>query len=112
MKNIICKLFGHKVVDLNTTRGFAHCDRCCKALKVSYDTMYGETIVMGDYGNQKTFVWCNCGNELCSSKSFISDTKEHGVEYKCSKCGEQQWYDFDCPAPYKITDKIICTTKF
>lgn len=69
----------------------------------------GDTLVTGDYGNQRTFVWCSCGNELCSSESLVSDTWEYGVHYKCSSCGENQWYNFDAPVPYRIKDQIIET---
>lgn len=55
--------------------------------------------------NQKTFIWCDCGNELCSSNSFVSDTYEEDgnhVRYKCSRCGLEQDYDFDmAPVPIK-----------
>lgn len=105
--SILCKIFGHKLTDLCAKRATAMCDRCWKLLKVSYDMAYGETVVIGDYGNQRTFVWCDCGNELCSSNSFVSDTKEYGVEYKCTECGLVSNYDFDSPIPYRIKDKII-----
>lgn len=40
---------------------------------------------------QHTFIYCDCGNEMCSDGSFISDTyDENGdnhVFYKCKKCG-------------------------
>lgn len=100
MKNLICKLFGHKIVRLNTKRMFAWCDRCDKGLKVSYDMTYSETIVTGDYGNQRTFCWCDCGNELCSTDSLVKD--EAYVEYKCSKCGKESKWDFDTPVPIEI----------
>lgn len=100
MKNLICKLFGHKIVRLNTKRMFAWCDRCDKGLKVSYDMTYGETIVTGDYGSQRTFCWCDCGNELCSTDSLVKD--EAYVEYKCSKCGKESKWDFDTPVPIEI----------
>jgi hypothetical protein len=53
---------------------------------------------------QSTFIYCGCGNELCSSGSFISDTyDERGdnhVRYKCSTCGEETDYNFDiAPVP-------------
>lgn len=98
---IICKLFGHKIVGLNTKRCFASCSRCHKGLKVSYDMAYGQDLVIGDYGNQKTFCWCDCGNELCST-SFLDDTDV--VRYKCSKCGLITRWNFDAPIPFKIKD--------
>lgn len=68
---------------------------------------YGDTLVTGDYGEQKTFCWCDCGNELCSSNSLISDTYEYGVHYKCSACGLESDWCFDSPIPYRIKDQII-----
>lgn len=100
MKNLICNIFGHRIVRLNTKRMFAWCDRCDKGLKVSYDMAYGETIVTGDYGNQRTFCWCDCGNELCSTDSLVKD--EAYVLYKCSKCGRESKWDFDAPVPIEI----------
>ena len=107
MKSLLCKLFGHKVVGLNTRRFFAWCDRCNKGLKCSYDMSYGDTLIVGDYGTQRTFCWCDCGNELCSEGKLISDTYEYGVEYKCSKCGQISNWCFDAPLPYRIKDSII-----
>ncbi len=107
MKNIICSLFGHNIRGLNTKRFFGHCIRCKKGLKVSYDMSYGETTVTGDYGNQTTFCWCECGNELCSTDSFVSDTFKDGkslVRYRCSKCGQGQFWDFDPPTPIFVSN--------
>ena len=40
---------------------------------------------------QKTFIYCQCGNEICSDGSFVSDTydenNDNHVRYKCKKCG-------------------------
>lgn len=108
---ILCKILGHKISELNTKRKFAQCDRCDKGLKVSYDMSYGETIVVGDYGKQITFCWCDCGNELCSSNShkfcrvanYGQGIKE--IEfYKCSNCGKESKWDFDTPSPVEIKD--------
>lgn len=97
---IICYLFGHKPIGIDTKRSFARCDRCGLALKVSYDMSYGDTIVEGDYGNQSCFAWCDCGNELCSTDSLIKDTDF--VYYKCSECGKESKWDFDAPVPLFI----------
>lgn len=55
--------------------------------------------------NQTTFVYCECGNELISSDSFVSDTydkkERNHVIYKCSKCGKKSDWDFDLPVPIK-----------
>lgn len=106
--HLICKIFGHKISSLNTKRQYAKCFRCMKGLKVSYDFSYGETVVVGDYGKQSTFIWCDCGNELCSTESFdeyenLSDSDL--VHYKCSKCGEKSEWDFEAPVPIRIYPK-------
>lgn len=47
---------------------------------------------------QRTFLYCGCGNELISSKSFISDTgegSENHVLFKCKKCGKDLDFNFD-----------------
>lgn len=48
---------------------------------------------------QYTFIYCECGNELCSSNSFISDTydenNDNHVLYKCSKCGLESDWNFE-----------------
>lgn len=105
--NINCKLFGHKIKGLNTKRFFAWCDRCNKGLKVSYDMSYGQTLVTGDYGNQKNFCWCDCGNELCSSQSYLGNdvplmSALIWERFKCSKCGKVSDWDFNMPVPIKI----------
>lgn len=119
MTHILCKIFGHKITDLNVHRRFAHCARCDKSLKVSYDMAYGDTIVEGDYGDQKTFCWCDCGNELISSGSFnelvldcdyeFSAKKTVPVEVyldfekaKCRTCGKHSLWDFGAPAPLLV----------
>jgi len=114
---ILCKLFGHRIKHgtINTHRMNATCAWCEKKLKVSYDMSYGETIVVGDYGDQRTFCYCNCGNELISTNSFIFDqykflvkgfpeemTKTDLEEAECSKCGVHTLWDFGAPAPILI----------
>ena len=44
---------------------------------------------------QTFFLYCpRCDNELCSSKSFVSDTEE-GVKYQCSACDLVSLWNFD-----------------
>jgi RNase P subunit RPR2 len=57
-------------------------------------------------GKRTLFIYCEngCGNELCSSGSFVSDTYdengENHVRYRCSKCGHESDYNFDlCMLP-------------
>lgn len=107
MKNILCSLFGHRLSarSINIKRQFAECIRCEMGLKLSYDMSYGETIVVGDHGDQKTFCWCDCGNELCSSGSYQSmcySSNGNFERYKCSKCGAESKWDFDAPCPIKV----------
>lgn len=109
MKNILCKIFGHKITGLHTYRRFAMCERCNKGLKVSYDMTYGETVVDGDYGDQRTFCWCKCGNELCSSGSHVAsgirgdESGSMEVErYRCSSCGRRSMWDFGAPSPIML----------
>lgn len=60
---------------------------------------------------QVTFIYCTCGNELCSS-SFVSDSyDERGdnhVLYKCSKCGKKSDFNFDiAPVPINWADLLM-----
>ena len=54
---------------------------------------------------QHTFVYCSCGNEMCSDGSFVSDTYEEDgnhVRYKCAVCKEESDWNFDiAPVPIK-----------
>ena len=53
---------------------------------------------------QSTFIYCTCGNELCGSGSFVSDTYDNNdnhVKYKCSSCGKESDYNFDI-APFPV----------
>jgi hypothetical protein len=54
---------------------------------------------------QTTFIYCKCGNEMCSDSSFISDTYDNNgdnhVKYKCEKCGTESDFNFDI-APFPI----------
>lgn len=49
-------------------------------------------------GKWNTQAFCDCGNELIHSKSFLQerDLKTHSVfDYKCSNCGETQYWNPD-----------------
>ena len=53
--------------------------------------------VVGKYSN---LIYCNCGNELTHSHSFIvvckaKTTKDNLWEYKCSHSGEHQYWNPD-----------------
>jgi len=61
--------------------------------------------------NQRTFVYCKCKNEMVGDDdgqknlSFIRDVYIDGrnvVHYKCSKCGEESFFDFDHPCPISL----------
>lgn len=51
-------------------------------------------------------VYCDCGNELTTTNSFVSDEGEQGknvVTYRCSHCEQESKWNFDlAPAPIKI----------
>jgi len=60
--------------------------------------------LLGNSKEQSTYIYCKCGNEMCSDGSFLSDTyDENGdnhVKYKCEKCGLKSDYNFDiAPLP-------------
>ena len=70
--------------------------------------------------NQRTFVYCKCKNEMVGDEdgqknlSFIRDVyieERNVVHYKCSKCGEESFFDFDHPCPISLpfaeNDNII-----
>ena len=53
---------------------------------------------------QTCFIYCECGNELISSNSFVEDIidKDHDnhVKYICTKCDKFHDYNFDiAPVP-------------
>ena len=61
--------------------------------------------------NQRTFVYCKCKNEMVGDDdgqknlSFIRDVyieERNVVHYKCSKCGEESFFDFDYPCPISL----------
>jgi hypothetical protein len=51
---LLCRIFGHAPTDVNTQEFTARCDRCGRGLWVSYDMLYGETIVTGVQPEEKT----------------------------------------------------------
>lgn len=56
---------------------------------------------------QHTFIYCDCGRELVSSKSLVHNNKKSGrdnlVIYKCVDCGKVSTYNFDlAPSPLKV----------
>jgi hypothetical protein len=56
---------------------------------------------------QTTHIWCKCGNELVgdAQHSLVRDIYVNGrnvVHYKCSKCNENSYWDFDHPAPLSL----------
>jgi hypothetical protein len=70
--------------------------------------------------NQKTFLYCECGNEMIGDNdgqknlSFIRDAyvnERNVVHYKCSKCEAESFFDFDhiCPISLPISkdDDIV-----
>ena len=59
-----------------------------------------------EYTNEPhTFLKCDCGNELITSGSFISDNDE-GVRYKCTDCKMESLWDFDrAPVAIQIEPK-------
>jgi hypothetical protein len=58
---------------------------------------------------QNTFCWCPlCGEDLCSNRSFKSDTET--IKYECSNCGCRSSWNFDAPLPILIKfDKLKYT---
>jgi len=53
---------------------------------------------------QKTFLGCDCGNELIGSGSLVSDDL-NGVKYKCTDCGDESVWNFDmAPVAVEITN--------
>jgi len=60
-----------------------------------------------EYPKQYTWVYCECGNELCSDGSYegtyLTEFDVRSVRYICKKCGDVSWFDFDrAPVPIKI----------
>ena len=59
-----------------------------------------------------TFLKCDCGNELTTSGSFVSDTAE-GVTYQCTDCKDLSLWDFDsAPVAIQIKPSIKDITEF
>ena len=100
---ILCKIFGHKLTAIDTKRRFARCARCDKGLKISYDMLYGETYVVGDYGYQTSFCWCECGQELLGDEETKVYEGGTFTNLICSNCGIQSKWNLDAPAPIFIS---------
>ena len=45
-KKIICYIFGHIPTEVNRNKCTAVCKRCRSKLRIFYDMMYGETVVI------------------------------------------------------------------
>ncbi len=102
--SILCTIFGHRPAGVNVKRMFAHCSRCDRGLKVSYDMSYGDTIVTGDYGERKTFCWCpKCDAELIEQGPTSGDESTGIYYYVCRNCGAGSRWDFNPPVPINIT---------
>ena len=80
----------------NNPYPWARCENC--------DDVYDKKL-----RSHRTYVFCECNNELTTTGSFIRDTDV--VEYECSKCGLHTFWDFDAPAPIKIENYISYDTK-
>jgi hypothetical protein len=42
----LCKLLDHKLYNIDVTEKTAHCRRCGKKFRVTYDMAYGNTIIV------------------------------------------------------------------
>lgn len=104
--NIICKIFNHSPININWDKHIAECKRCNKMLKVDLYAS-GKVDVIGDYGKQSMFLWCECGNELISSGSYhyhtTSTTITNSFEtYYCAKCNKASYWDLTPPIPMQV----------
>lgn len=53
------------------------------------------------------YIKCDCGNELTTSGSFVSDN-EQGVTYRCTDCKSYSLWDFDiAPVPVKLNRTYV-----
>lgn len=82
-----------------------------KALKTAWHKYHVRRSMRIRRKNQRTFVYCKCGNEMVGDDdgqknlSFIRDVyveERNVVHYKCSKCGKESFFDFDFPAPISL----------
>lgn len=66
-----------------------------------------------EYTNEpRTFLKCDCDNELITSGSFVSDTAE-GVTYECTDCKRLSLWDFDsAPVAIQIKPSLEDVTEF
>ncbi len=58
-----------------------------------------------------TFLKCNCGNELITSGSFITES-DNEVIYRCTDCKEFSIWDFGAPIPIQLKFDITAMTEF
>lgn len=64
---------------------------------------------------QRTFLYCDCKNELTASGSFVSDDTEidiknniYGVKYKCTDCGSISIWNFDvAPVAVRVNSLLL-----
>lgn len=82
-----------------------------KALKTAWHKYHVRRNMRIRRKNQRTFVYCKCGNEMVGDDdgkknlSFIRDVyveERNVVHYKCSKCGKESFFDFDFPGPISL----------
>jgi hypothetical protein len=50
---MVCILFGHRFINLDTDRFTADCKRCKRKYEVSYDMAYGETYAVREAVKEK-----------------------------------------------------------
>lgn len=85
-----------------------------KKLLVKLKSCFGFTISRKPKPSQLLFLYCECGNELCSDGSFISDTQDDNddnhVTYKCKSCGLESDWNFDI-APFPVNWEELRTKK-
>lgn len=74
-------------------------DCCYRPDKNGLKMLRPKRFICFKYKEQRTFIYCDCGNELITSNSFIKDTDF--VYYKCSRCGKESKWDFDAPVPIR-----------
>jgi len=75
--------------------GFYYIEQRCRIAKENQKDETNLEWVDLHWGcKQMTFVWCDCGCELCATGSFVSDDWR-GVNYKCIECKKESWWNFD-----------------
>lgn len=56
------------------------------------------------HNEQKTFCYCDCGNELVSNHKEMYEGDDTLVHYICV-CGKKSSWDFSAPAPILISEE-------